>query len=98
MRVIDCHSQVVKIAAACPSGRFTAEIEGHPVQVEMNGAEWHLSGWPELQGIHHLYIQTDCGCYTMRLFFQCPTPREVGTHHPTNPEPEITIECCGDDS
>lgn len=48
---------------------------------------------PPARGVWQLTLDTDCGCFTMNVWVDCPPPRTVGTHQPTN-EPGPTIVCC----
>lgn len=45
----------------------------------------------DLRGVQHLSLATPCGCYDMKLYFDCPAPLSAGKHTET---PRPTAEYC----
>lgn len=50
-----------------------------------------VPGDTDLRGVQHLSLATPCGCYDLRLYFDCPTPLATGKHTAT---PRPTAEYC----
>lgn len=51
-----------------------------------------VPGDTDLRGVRRLLISTPCGCYDIKLYFDCPMPIATGEHFPT--DRPVATYCC----
>lgn len=73
------------------SGKYTLTATADPSKPGVV----NLSGIPTdaARGVYTLALQTNCGCFTASVFYDCEAPAFAGTHQPTS-IPGLVKACC----